>query len=733
MNKFCTHAIRLLALLSILLTLPLQAATNHALIVGVSEYPELAEELQLVGPKNDAILVREFLTTYPHADFKDENIHILADGVEGAELPTRTAIMDAAGKIANMAGPGDFVYLHFSGHGSRAPALKDKSETDGLDELFLPRDVRKWNDSIGRVENALIDDELGKMIADIRNRGAFVWAVFDSCHSGTVTRGAAPDDEVRMRKVDSVRGLGIPQHVIDEAGAMQPRSRGIAERMMPSDIIDESMAMAAGEPGMMRGKPGDNATPDANEGGFVAFYAAQTTEQTPEERLPAGQPGRQSQGVFTFTLLQVLNEYPTASYRQAAAEVIQRYAIQRRSSPTPLFEGDLDTRVFGAEAADVIPQWPVRKTGGKLQLDAGSLNEVSKGSILAVLASPAAQTEEAIGYVEVVANKLNSSTLKSIAYKDKAVLANNDFPQNAYGRLVTKAVDFTLTVARPAYSTSVKDNERKRLDSILESVATSPENGLRVVWVEPGSPADVRLAFGVENPAKAAAPDDANLWLLPPSGEIVFDGERKSPSITTSDKDDAGIRAALTENLRKIARVTNLLRLTRLGGAGKGMVDYRLRIERTANGEMEDAGISDVPAVNPGDVVYISATNQSSHPVDLNVLYIGSDYSIGFMLKARIEENGRLPDTAIVELTDESFGLEQVIVIASEGKKGELAADFSFLEQDALPKTRGQGKGGLDDLLAEASFGKTTTRGGKPPQRKGGFSIQPFQLNVTAE
>src|SRR5690606_7448500 len=45
--------------------------------------------------------------------------------------------------------------------------------------------------------------------------------------------------------------------------------------------------------------------PAASEmGGFVYFYAAQTTETTPEKRLPKGDPERRSQGVFTYTIFQ---------------------------------------------------------------------------------------------------------------------------------------------------------------------------------------------------------------------------------------------------------------------------------------------------------------------------------------------------------------------------------------------------------------------------------------------
>ena len=101
--------------------------------------------------------------------------------------------------------PDDFVYLHFSGHGSQAPALNDETELDGLDELFLPVDIGPWNDTVGAVENALLDDEIGEMIGAIRAKGATVWAVFDSCHSGTATRASGPMRRLNWRTVGRKR------------------------------------------------------------------------------------------------------------------------------------------------------------------------------------------------------------------------------------------------------------------------------------------------------------------------------------------------------------------------------------------------------------------------------------------------------------------------------------------------------------------------------------------------
>ncbi|WP_320416243.1 caspase family protein [Candidatus Reidiella endopervernicosa] len=97
----------------------LHASTRHALLVGVSEYPNLDEKFQLEGPKYDVRLARDFLI---ESGFDRKQMRVLADGVEGADgLPTSAAIKQALASLANDSQKGDFVYVHFAGHGSQQP------------------------------------------------------------------------------------------------------------------------------------------------------------------------------------------------------------------------------------------------------------------------------------------------------------------------------------------------------------------------------------------------------------------------------------------------------------------------------------------------------------------------------------------------------------------------------------------------------------------------------------
>ena len=65
--------------------------------------------------------------------------------------------------------------------------------------------------------------------------------------------------------------------------------------------------------------------------------------------LPKGVTDAPRFGLFTFTILSKLAENPNVTYRQLGQAVLQQYSADSRTRPTPLFEGELDARVFGTD------------------------------------------------------------------------------------------------------------------------------------------------------------------------------------------------------------------------------------------------------------------------------------------------------------------------------------------------------------------------------------------------
>jgi secreted trypsin-like serine protease len=179
------------------------ASGDRALLIGIDAYPG---QLRLVGSTNDVKAEYRLLTET--LGYKPEQIMTLTD-----EKATRAGILAAIDDwLVAGSKPGSRVFIHFSGHGFQA---KDDNgdEEDGLDETLVPVDVelvRGPSGKVTEVKNQIIDDEIAARMARLRDRK--VTAVFDSCHSGTVTRdvggsGMTPADLGYVRSLEAVLDL----------------------------------------------------------------------------------------------------------------------------------------------------------------------------------------------------------------------------------------------------------------------------------------------------------------------------------------------------------------------------------------------------------------------------------------------------------------------------------------------------------------------------------------------
>ncbi len=642
------------------------ARENHAILIGASTYQNLDERYWLKGPANDIDLVARYLTTSATVPFASQNIALLADGVEGGTAPTLAAIRQAFADLEKRISPGDFVYLHFSGHGSQAPAIDPDSELDGLDELFLPVDIGPWNDTTGNVENALVDDEIGALIGGLQAKGAMVWAVFDSCHSGTATRAAPTgDDEVRMRKLDA-SALGVPY---DKMDAAETTSRAVPN---PRDRAQSPLSADG-------------------QGSLVAFFAAQTNETTPEKRMPKGQPGRRSQGVFTFVLFETLTQNPGITYRQLGQEILRRYSSLNLARSTPMFEGDLDSTVFSGSPSPKIAQWPLDVSGDVMTIPAGALHNLKVGGELVLMASASDADDAALGTFRVLSADTFSAEVEPVK--------TTSIPRGAYLRKLGEDTDFRLTVALPVASgDAVLD--RKVSDALTALRADVGERG-RLVFVAPGEPADIRLAV---LPQSSRSED---VWLLPASGMLEEGLANKTPSVRLEGKTTQELAIVLEDSFMHIARALNLLRI----GAGHGSsdldVDVTLRTRNKQNKVLRDLEPVSVPRLLPGDEVHVLAQNNTDQPIDINVLFVGSDYSISHFYSGRMQPGDSLKK-GLLRITDQSFGRERVILVMSPAKPQSIVENLSFMAQDDLAVTRGTGVSAVVRAFQEAGFGSTT-------------------------
>jgi hypothetical protein len=677
---------RSVATLSIIITIIVspaaQAMTRHALLVGVSEYPNLEQSLQLDGPKYDVRLARDFLL---ESGFLRKDMRVLADGVDAADgLPTSTAIKQELAALAKRAKKGDFVYVHFAGHGSQQPVsvtANKHDEDDGLDEIFLPRDVKGWNDQTSMVENSIVDDDIRDALTAIRSSGAFVWMVFDSCHSGTMTRSVASGgDKIRMRDVKP-HELGIPRKAMQRA-ANSARSHGPTDAIAGNDtlILDND-----------------------SEGGFVAFYAARSTETTPEMMLPKYHPDSEPHGLFTHTLFNTLGRFPGATYRQVIQQVLQEYgAIQWRAT-TPLYEGTaLDAPVFGDTPVEGQgQQWRFEHKGNLITVHAGTLHEVTEGSVLALVSS-AAVDDKIVGYVKLTQSGLLSSTAEITAHGDKPAVEVSALPKSGYARMVEIKTDFTLRVARPA-AKQLQSTEGKVISNILNLSDKRLGGNALVEWVSAGEPADLRLAI------------DNGLWLLPPTELLEESWRTTYPMIRLSGRSNDEVTALLMDNLARIAKVRNIMRLAKRR-ATSDQTESTMTVERES-GNREKVEPGTVPRFYSGDALELRVHNTSRTAQDITILFIGADYSIQpiFPINGelnRVEAGDEKVIDGISIDTSETIGREQLVVIATQARPGSTMEDFGFLAQSGVPKSRGEGSASsVRELLQSAGFGSGTSRG----------------------
>ncbi len=178
---------------------------GRALLVGVNQYAQ-PHVPNTAGAEEDARAAKELIMR--RYGFDESEIRMLL----GPQATARNIVVEFRRWLIEGTQPGDRVFFHYSGHGSRVRDL-DGDEADGYDETMAPYDVTLDG------KNMIVDDDLGQLVAQLSGRLAVL--VFDSCHSGTISRGGAgaravtdssprylpsPEEFARLRSMPGLRG-----------------------------------------------------------------------------------------------------------------------------------------------------------------------------------------------------------------------------------------------------------------------------------------------------------------------------------------------------------------------------------------------------------------------------------------------------------------------------------------------------------------------------------------------
>lgn len=647
-----------------------------ALLVGCTEYDALSSRRDLNGPANDVILLRHLLLT--RYGFQPEDVTVLAeqDDIDTAfdnleiddaltcERPTRNAIMTALQKLADEAEEGDTIFILLSGHGCRQPAIDSASaldvEKDGLDELFLPCDIGRWNRRIQAIENAIVDDELESLLSDMVGEGAFVFFVADSCHSGTVTRGE-DDEDIATREVDPVSELGVPAEAIAEA-----REAG------ETDSSDEEESNWF-----------DAASASGGSAGLVALYAVMSHQEAIESRVSPGGP---KHGRLSYAIYDILNscERPI-SYRELNRRILWRFA-QRDwiSKSTPGIEGAVTALNRVVLEKNDIERPPVQLLidEGRFLVSGGSLHDLTVGSVLAV-EDP---DHLVLGHVLVTQVLPLSAVVEPIAWGD--VPRAEDLPEFSGCRLVYRemgSLQLPVGLHVEGFDGEAEATARTALTEALQAIAANDQSLVRVsedpaeaAWIAVGTPQGVFL--------QKADSEKFNF-----SDEQALNAARKRGEVFGPYDMNDRLKVDLQSDLGRIARAVNLLKLAEETAALENP-NVKLSIEVTREGDPLGDFESASPEVHDRDRLVLKLKNDGYEPVSIVVFYVDNAYQISSFFPRRpddfinnkIGRREELYREIAFNINAETLGWEHVVIVAVPASQEDAVNELVQLQQEQL-------------------------------------------------
>ncbi len=256
---------------------------------------------------------------------------------------TKKAILDAFRSfLINRTQPGDIVFFHYSGHGSQVEDAQD--EVTGRDQTLVPSDYISVFDG----SNDIRDKEIARLLEELHQKQpGNVTLSFDSCHSGTITRG-------RML----VRGFDRPI----PARAVRPAS---------------SSDKAGGLLG-----PGEVARL-----GYVAIAACRSdqvdSEVEVEDQGHSSKHTDKYMGSLSYALCKAFTEANDKTTYRDVLERIRTIMQEKQLDQSPQLEGEIDQVLFGGGIIRLEPTILVELYDGKVpRLQAGFLMGMTEGSKL---------------------------------------------------------------------------------------------------------------------------------------------------------------------------------------------------------------------------------------------------------------------------------------------------------------------------------------------------------------
>jgi hypothetical protein len=705
------------------------AGRRHALLIGCTVYPELTAKYQLYGPGNDVTLTTQLLRE--KFGYADEEIVTLIHDNDAALQPTYDNIFREFAALIDRVAEGDSVFVLLAGHGSQQknddPDSAADQEHDGLDEVFLPQDITEWKYN-KPVVKAIRDDQIRAWLDAIRAKGALVFFVADTCHSGTMDRGRSSTDETfyRERYVPPVLINGP----VEGEGGAAPAETALDDSNSSGGVAEVTAA-----------------TEDM--GGLIALYAVDDATQErehpmpPESRLDGPAYGR-----LSYALSWVLNHSKRPlTYRELAQQIRWQYQAWRWDDVGFLMGSaeELDREVLGngswADRSGILLS---RDSIGRLSIDVGLLHGATVGSEYLVYPPVGAEDDDQpVGCVRVVEATPTAARVETCSYGDEVAevpAANLPVPGRcelvyaAYGSLKMSVAVAPLGQQSPERLAPVETAVRAIADQRGTLIEMAAEGATPDAYVLVGSNGVyLRHAYDTSAGVGGETPDAAE---YPPGAFGPF-----APEGFQGSKLEQALRAmAKANNVRELATSAGKMVI---GDVYAPDVELKLVVERwdvharryEPVNTLEDLELYD------RDKVRVQVFNLGGAPVDVTILYIESAFRIRSYFPTWVQSasqgfNNRItedsaPATAEFTINDSTTGLEDVVVIATLAEPGTTPQNFVFLEQAGLKRSPAK-MSPLEQLATLAAFG-VGERGGMSAADIGKYVVRRVSWTVLGQ
>jgi hypothetical protein len=328
--------------------------THYAVLIGINSYIEKP----LKGCVRDVQEIKKYLDQMPtpvHLQMFTANQTEDPNSCRPAEdtqlWPTYDNVKSSLEKIVSLAKPGNFVYIHYSGHGTRMkPSYESANQYTGDVALNLLEGVN------GNEIRYLRGLELAYLINNMVTKELTVTLVLDCCFSGGVSRHDDPDSIRSLSynvEVDATYPLHPGKSLSHQAGGSVSRDAS----MLPNWLIN----------------------PDR----YTILAACGPHEVAREVKFE----DEQRHGALSYLLLSTLTKLGGSGRTQL--DIYHHLcATFRKSCPrqNPVLYGNKDLRFFGPLKSEVnwLPIPVIKENISNLSLQAGQAHGLCDGDLFTV-------------------------------------------------------------------------------------------------------------------------------------------------------------------------------------------------------------------------------------------------------------------------------------------------------------------------------------------------------------